>query len=103
MGTRSLALGVVEDGTYEPFFETFISSKDGDEPVRAIANWEVRDLIYLILNFKETVKRGTQGQPVHTTFDHELTSAIKSEAGQPGALARLRFPACPGGCTIRDP
>lgn len=82
---------VFEHGTYENFFETFVTPKDVDEPVPSLTNWEVRDLIYLILNFKETVKRSTQGQSIHTTFDDELTSATKSEAEHPAALARIKF------------
>jgi HD superfamily phosphohydrolase len=82
---------VLEAGTYPAFFETFSTPNDGDVPVTALANWEVRDLIYLLLNFKETLRRSTLGQSVHTTFGEEIESALKSEGANPATMARVRF------------
>ena len=44
--------------------------------VRALRNWEIRDLIYLILSFKETVD-GQIGHVVYRTFEQELGEANK--------------------------
>jgi len=70
---------VFEDGIYDRFFPDV--SWEGITPVAALSNWEIRDLIYLVLSFKETIE-GETGHVVYTTFEQELNEVEgKAKAG----------------------
>ena len=79
---------VFEDGTYEQFLPDV--AQDGNVSVAALRNWEVRDLIYLILSFKETID-GETGHVVYRTFEEELKAAEKKEKDDAFATRRLQF------------
>ncbi|MGD0831052.1 MAG: hypothetical protein ABR907_08930 [Terracidiphilus sp.] len=63
---------VFEEGTYEPFLHDVVEGEIG--AAKALRNYEIRDLIYLILSFKETVD-GATGHNLYKTFDQELEDA----------------------------
>lgn len=64
----------LEIGTYSRFLPDF--SGNNQPPAPGLQNWEIRDLIYLILSFKETVD-GEIGHVTYKTFEDELKAAEK--------------------------
>lgn len=79
---------VFEDGTYERFFPDIQAPTSPILSVPALSNWEVRDLIYLILSFKETITADG-----YRTFEEELAAANGEAAGNGGTerMLRLKF------------
>lgn len=79
---------VFEDRTYERFFPDIAWDDSGRPAVPVLRNWEIRDLVYLILSFKETVDNTT-----HTTFKAELEKAeVEAEKLKAANwIARLSF------------
>jgi len=67
---------VLEEGTYERFLPD-VSGGEG-ATIPALRNCEIRDLIYLILSFKETVD-GEPGHVKYKTFEQELDEAQRAE------------------------
>lgn len=79
---------VFEDETYERFLPEPERVEANGDAVSGLANWEIRDLIYLILSFKETIKDRT-----YITFRQELAKAqVEAEkSGDPSWGQRLKF------------
>ncbi|MGH2361891.1 MAG: hypothetical protein ACRDGM_15300 [bacterium] len=75
---------VFEDGTYDRFFPDSLLEV-GTPGVAALTNWEIRDLIYLILSFKETIR-----DQEYITFRTELEIA-KKETKDEASTQRLAF------------
>src|SRR5580704_3605165 len=79
---------VFEDGIYDRFFPDVTAN--GAIPVEGLKNWEIRDLIYLLLSFKETFE-GETGRCVYKTFGDELDRAREEAEGDLASTQRIAF------------
>jgi HD superfamily phosphohydrolase len=78
---------VLENGTYDPFFPDVSHSEN--KPA-ALSNSEIRDLIYLILSFKETID-GETGHVAYKSFELELKEASEKANADPVSIRRVAF------------
>jgi len=73
-----------EEGVYEQFFAD--ASVPGDKGVQALCNWEVRELIFLLLSFKEAITTDH-----YASFDDLLTEAEDELEPRTDPARRLAF------------
>jgi HD superfamily phosphohydrolase len=78
-----------EEGTYVPFLDNRATTPPKGAEATPLANAEIRDLIYLLLSFKETIRCPDDGACVK--FTDELVAAKKGANGDRDRLARLQF------------
>jgi HD superfamily phosphohydrolase len=74
-----------EENIYDRFCPDVVA-EDGQQHLPALLNWEVRELIFLLLSFKEDVT-----PEEHVTFDDLLQRAQEKAATKEDQLQRVRF------------